>query len=119
MMLIEGAISRAALSEVATKIMADCIRACDKLDDPGAFSLHIAVWHGTPGTQAAADVMDLLSIRLHHMASGTKRPVQFVDSPLEPGSATAGGANRRDDLLAKINAIETSHPSLAGERVSH
>jgi GGDEF domain-containing protein len=116
MMLIEGPISRAALSEVATKIMADCIRACERLDDPGAFSLHIAIWHGTPGTRGAGDVMDLLTIRLHHMASGTKRPVQFVDSPLEPGSAASGDGHRREDLLAKINAIETSHPSLAGER---
>ena len=119
MMLIEGPISRAALSEVASKIMADCIRACDKLGEPGAFNLHIAAWHDTPATQAAADVMDLLTIRLHHMASGTKRPVQFVDSPLEPGSNAAGDGNRREDLLAKINAIETSHPSLAGERGAH
>jgi hypothetical protein len=70
-----------------------------------------------PATSAAAEVMDLLTIRLHHMASGTKRPVQFVDSPLEPGStAAADDGSRREDLLAKINAIETSHPSLAGER---
>jgi GGDEF domain-containing protein len=119
MMLVEGPISRAALSEVSTKIMADCIRATDKLDEPGAFSLHIAIWHDTPGTQAASDVMDLLSIRLHHMASGTKRPVQFVDSPLEPESTASGDGTRREDLLAKINAIETAHPSLAGERGSH
>ena len=116
LMLVEGPISRAALSEIATKILADCIRASEKLDDMGAFSLHIAIWHNTPGTQAAADVMDLLAIRLHHMASGTKRPVQFVDSPLEPGSTAGGDGHRREDLLAKINAIETSHPSLAGER---
>ncbi|MBW8722538.1 MAG: diguanylate cyclase, partial [Polaromonas sp.] len=115
LMLIEGSISRAALSEIATKILADCIRACEKLDDMGAFSLHIAIWHSTLGTQTAADVMDLLTVRLHHMASGTKRPVQFVDSPLEPGSTAAGDGSRREDLLAKINAIETSHPSLAGE----
>jgi len=38
--------------------------------------------------------------------------VQFVDSPLEPGSAAAEEAHRREDLLAKINAIETSHPTL-------
>ncbi|SFU59731.1 GGDEF domain-containing protein, diguanylate cyclase (c-di-GMP synthetase) or its enzymatically inactive variants [Polaromonas sp. YR568] len=116
MMLIEGPINRAALSEAATKILADCIRACEKLGEPGAFSLHIAIWHDTPGTQAADEVMDLLAVRLHHMASGTKRPVQFVDSPLEPGNPATGGGSRREDLLAKINAIETSHPSLAGER---
>ncbi|MCZ8254213.1 MAG: diguanylate cyclase, partial [Polaromonas sp.] len=116
LMLVEGPISRAALSEVSTKILADCIRACEKLDDPGAFNLHIAIWHNTPAAQSSGDVMDSLTVRLHHMASGTKRPVQFVDSPLEPGSIAAGGGSRREDLLAKINAIETSHPSLAGEQ---
>jgi GGDEF domain-containing protein len=116
MMLVEGPISRAALSEVSTKILAECIRSSEKLGEPGAFTLHIAIWHDTPRTQTAAEVIDSLKIRLHHMASGTKRPVQFVDSPLEPGSAAAEGASRREDLLAKINAIETSHPSLARER---
>jgi GGDEF domain-containing protein len=116
MMLVEGPISRAALSEVSTKILAECIRSSEKLGDPGAFILHIAIWHDTPRTQTVAEVIDSLKIRLHHMASGTKRPVQFVDSPLEPGSAAAEGPSRREDLLAKINAIETSHPSLARER---
>ncbi len=118
MVLVEGPVSRAVLSEVSTKILADCIRASEKLGDAGAFTLHIAIWHDIPRAQTAADVSDALKIRLHHMAAGTKRPVQFVDSPLEPGSAAAEGANRREDLLAKINAIETSHPSLAGERGS-
>jgi hypothetical protein len=116
MMLVEGPISRAALSEVATKILADCIRASEKLGDANAFTLHIAIWHDTPREQAPAEVTDALKVRLHHMASGTKRPVQFVDSPLEPGSGAAGDGNRREDLLAKINAIEISHPSLARER---
>lgn len=116
MMLVEGPISRAALSEVATKILADCIRASEKLGDANAFILHIAIWHDTPREQAPAEVTDALKIRLHHMASGTKRPVQFVDSPLEPGSGAAGDGSRREDLLAKINAIEISHPSLARER---
>jgi GGDEF domain-containing protein len=116
MMLVEGPISRAALSEVSTKILAECIRSSEKLGDPGAFILHIAIWHDTPRTQTVAEVIDSLKIRLHHMASGTRRPVQFADSPLEPASAASEGASRREDLLAKINAIETSHPSLAGER---
>lgn len=116
MMLVEGPVSRAALSEVATKVLADCIRASEKLGDAGAYILHIAIWHDTPREQSAAEVVDSLKIRLHHMASGTKRPVQFADSPLEPGGSAAGDVNRREDLLAKINAVETSHPPLAGER---
>jgi GGDEF domain-containing protein len=116
MMLVEGPISRAALSEVATKILADCIRASEKLGDAGAFTLHVAIWHDSPREQTAVEVTDALKIRLHHMASGTRRPVQFVDSPLEPGSGAAEDGNRREDLLAKINAIEISHPPLARER---
>jgi GGDEF domain-containing protein len=116
MMLVEGPITRAVLSEVATKILADCIRASEKQGDAAAFNLHIAIWHDIPRTQTAEEVSDLLKIRLHHMASGTRRPVQFVDSPLEPGGAAPQDSSRREDLLAKINAIETSHPSLAGDR---
>lgn len=112
LVLVEGPVSRAVLSEISTKILADCIRASEKLGDAGAFDLHIAIWHDTPRAHTAAEVTDQLKIRLHHMASGTKRPVQFVDSPLEPGSAAAEEASRREDLLAKINAIETSHPTL-------
>ncbi|SDN56253.1 GGDEF domain-containing protein, diguanylate cyclase (c-di-GMP synthetase) or its enzymatically inactive variants [Polaromonas sp. JS666] len=112
MVLVEGPVSRAVLSEISTKILADCIRASEKQGEGDAFTLHIAIWHDTPRTQTAAEVTDLLKIRLHHMASGTKRPVQFVDSPLEPGSAAAEEASRREDLVAKINAIETSHPTL-------
>lgn len=116
MMLVEGPVSRAALSEISTQILADCIRSSEKLGNPTAFNLHIAIWHDTPQRQTAGEVIDGLEIRLHHMASGTPRHVQFVDSPLEPGSAATDSAHRREDLLAKINAIETSDPSLAAER---
>lgn len=116
MMLIEGPVGRNALSEIATKVLADCIRATERLGEPGAFNLQIAIWHDTPADQSAAQVLEALRTRLHRMASGTKRPVQFVDSAADPDSQPAEGVARRDDLLAKINAIEISHPTLTSER---
>jgi GGDEF domain-containing protein len=110
MMLVEGPISRSALSEISTKILADCIRSSEKWGDPGAFNLHIAIWHDIPQSPVVQQVIDGLEVRLHHMASGTKRHVQFVDSALEPESAAAENPNRREDLLAKINAVESSQP---------
>jgi len=119
MMLVEGPVNRTTLSEVSTKILADCIRASEKLDDANAFNLHIALWHDTPSSQTTAqEVVERLKSRLHQMASGTRRYVQFVDSPGEPLNPSGEATNRREDLLAKINEIEISHPALASEQAS-
>ncbi|MEO7887826.1 MAG: 7TM diverse intracellular signaling domain-containing protein [Polaromonas sp.] len=119
LMLIEGPINRSVLSEISTKILADCIRASEKLGEASAYHLHIAIWHDTPGPQTTAqEVLERLKSRLHQMAPGTRRYVQFVDSPSEPLSDPGEGKGRREDLLAKINEIETSDPVLAGERAS-
>ncbi|MFI5444402.1 7TM diverse intracellular signaling domain-containing protein [Polaromonas sp. UC242_47] len=118
MLLVEGPVNRNALSEVSTKLLADCIRAADKTGDPHAFHLHIAIWHGRPGRYTAQDVIDKLKARLHKMASGTKRLVQFVDAANEAASAPAEEDHqRREELLAKINAIEISHPALTSEQL--
>ncbi|GBU15226.1 hypothetical protein AwPolaro_06040 [Polaromonas sp.] len=119
MIIVASPVSRTALSGVATKILAGCIRASQELDDPAAFSLHIAVWHGTPDTQTTQQVIAQLKARLSSMHAGTKRPVQFIDSALEPEAVALQDTYRREDLLAKINAIETSHPSLAGDSEHH
>ena len=115
MLLVPGPVSRNALSDAATKILADCIRASEELDDPEAFSLHIAIWHDMPQTQTQQLIMEQLRTRLHGMSAGTKRQVQFVDSALEAETAVVPDTNRREDLLAKINALETSHPALVGK----
>ena len=115
MLLVPGPVSRNALSDAATKILADCIRAGEELDDPAAFSLHIAIWHDMPQTQTQQLIMEQLRTRLHGMSAGTKRQVQFVDSALEAETAVVPDTNRREDLLAKINALETSHPALVGK----
>jgi len=115
LMLIEGPVNREAVSEVSTKILADCIRLSATLGEPDAFNLHIAIWHGTPGVQTGQQVIDSLKTRLRRMASGPRRYVQFIDAAGEPASLPPEESTRREDLVAKINAIEVSHPALHGE----
>ena len=115
LMLLEGPVSRTTVSEISTKILADCIRLADKLNDPAAFNLHIAIWHDMPGQQNGPVIINSLKTRLNQMASGPKRYVQFVESAGEPDSIPAEDSTRREDLVAKINAIEISHPHLADE----
>lgn len=112
LMLVEGPVNREAVSEVATKILADCIRLSQKLDDPKAFNLHIAIWHDTPRKQTHQQVLGSLKTCLRRMASGPKRYVQFVDSAGGPASILPEDSTSREDLMAKINAIESSHPAL-------
>jgi GGDEF domain-containing protein len=109
MMLVEGPISRGALSEASTQILAACIRAAEKQGNSNAFNLHIAIWHDSPGALTAPQVIEILKTRLHQMSAGTRRPVQFVDAASEPVTYPGDGAvQRKDDLLAKIDAIESS-----------
>lgn len=118
LMLIEGPVNREAVSEVATKIQAACIRLSDKLDEPQAFNLHIAIWHDIPGKQTNPQVLGSLKTCLRRMASGPKRYVQFVDSAGGTASIPPEDSTRREDLLAKINAIETSHPALNNQQMA-
>jgi len=109
LMLLEGPVNRNAVSEISTKIIADFIRHSDKLDDPNAFNLHIAIWHDTPGKQSGQQIIDSLKIRLQRMTWGPKRYVRFVDSAGKLEGIPAEDNTRRDGILAKINALETSH----------
>lgn len=109
LMLVEGPISRTAVSEISTQILASCLRAAEKLGAPNALNLHIAIWHDSPGSLTARQVIDMLKTRLHQMSNGTRRPVQFADAEREPDSYPAeDGERRKQELLAKINAIETA-----------
>ncbi|MDO9114262.1 MAG: 7TM diverse intracellular signaling domain-containing protein [Polaromonas sp.] len=118
LMLIEGPVNREAVSEISTKVLADSIRLSDKLDDPNAFNLHIAIWHGTPGAQTGQQIIGSLQTRLRRMSSGPKRYVQFVDAAGEPASLPAEDSTRREDLVAKINALETSHPAFHDDKLA-
>lgn len=116
LMLIEGPVNREAVSEVSTKILADCIRLSDKLDEPNAFNLHIAIWHGTPERHTGQQIIDSLKTRLRRMSPGPRRYVQFVDPAGEPASLPPEEGTRRVELVAKINAIEVSHPALNDDK---
>ncbi len=115
LMLIDGPVSREAVSEVSTKILADGIRLSGKLGEPNAFNLHMAIWHGTPEHHAGGQIIDSLTTCLRQMSPGPKRYVQFVDTVGEPAGPPPEESVRRQELLAKINAIEVSHPALQGD----
>ena len=110
MILVEGPISRSTLSSLSTQILTACIRASDKFGMPNSFSFHIAIWQAAQVPISANEVMETLKTRLDQMSFGTKRPVQFVDAVTsdladEPHNELA---QRRDHLMAKIDAIEAS-----------
>lgn len=110
MLLIEGPVNRSALSSLCTQIVSACIRASEKFDLPNAFQLHMAIWQAGVVPNTPAEVIDALQTRLGQMAPGTKRAVQFVDSMTsETGPEQEEDiAQRRDELVAKINAIEAT-----------
>lgn len=112
LMLIEGPVNREGLSEVSTKILADCIRRADRLQKPDAFNMHIAIWHGRPDGHSGQKIIDNLKTRLRRMHASPKRYVQFIDAAGEPQSLPLEEPLGRQELVAKINAIEDSHPAL-------
>ena len=113
MILVEGPISRDALSSLSTQILTACIRLSDKFEMPHAFKFHIAIWQANPVPCTDAEVLEALRTRLEQMSFGTKRLVQFVDAANSDQGPEQENefSQRRDELLAKINAIEAS-PSL-------
>ena len=113
LVLIEGPISRNSLSSLCTQILTACIRSSDKFDMPNAFSFHMAIWHATVVPCGDEEVLETLKARLSQMSYGTRRPVQFVDmATSDPSPEQLDEFNqRRDKLIAKIDAIEAS-PSL-------
>lgn len=110
MLLVEGPTSRSTLSSLSTQILTACIRASDKFGQPSPFNFHIAIWQATLVPTSADEVMEALKTRLNQMSFDSKRPVQFVDSAASDiaGEANHDLAQRRDDVIAKIDAIEAS-----------
>lgn len=110
MILVEGPISRSTLASLSTQILTACIRSSDKFDLPNSFNFHIAIWQAALVPSSADEVTEALRTRLNQMSVGTKRPVQFIDVATSDVEAQPNQEfnQRRDDLLAKIDAIEAS-----------
>lgn len=110
MVIVEGPISRSTLSSLSTQILTACIRSSDNFDLPNSFNFHIAIWQAALVPISADGVTEALKKRLKEMSSGTKRPVQFVDAAVSDLQADPDqkSGRRRDDLVAKIDAIEAS-----------
>ena len=110
MILVEGPISRNTLTSLSTQILTACIRTAEKFELPRNFGFHIAIWHATMVPVSADEVIETLKSRLNQMAYGTKRPMQFVDVVVSDlnDEINQEPTQRRDDLMAKINAIEAS-----------
>lgn len=110
MILVEGPISRSTLASLSTQILTACIRSSDKFDLPNSFNFHIAIWQAALVPSSADEVTEALRTRLNQMSFGTKRPVQFIDVATSDVEAQPNQEfnQRRDDLLAKIDAIEAS-----------
>ena len=113
MVLIEGPVSRSALASLSTQILTACIRLSEKFDQPQAFRLNVAIWQAEPTPRTVKQVIGALQTKLSHMSATTKRPVQFTDNvnSIPQPEDDQDYEERRDELIAKINAIEAS-PSL-------
>ena len=110
LLLIEGPVNRSALASLSTQILTACIRLSETFKLPHAVDLHIAIWHAELTPSTPVEVVSALQAKLGQMSPGTKRPVQFADSlssEPEPDRAQEF-TERRDELVAKINAIEAS-----------
>ena len=110
-MLVEGPVSREALADTASHIMAAALRGTDMAQPAGtslAVNLHIALWHAPMGNTSANNVVALLKRRLNTMGKTTQRRVQFIDSTagdVLPGFGAKRGRRKRA-LPDKINKIE-------------
>jgi two-component system, sensor histidine kinase LadS len=110
--IVESPITRDYLNALATKMLTACMRPVDQLKNGAAFNVHIALWTNADKPMTAEAVLEALRTRLHQMEHGTKRKVQFVDAPMSSRMDDASAeddaqAPRGQDVLAKINAIET------------
>lgn len=117
--LVESPVSRDMLTALSTKIISTCLRPTRTLSDGDVYNVHLAVWTPTDKGISAKEVMESLRTRLNQMSHGTPRKMQFVDSPLSsrPGEPVVeiDPIKRRQDLVAKIDAIEANpiEPRLA------
>ena len=117
--LVESPVSREMLTALGSKIITTCLRPARALNDGDVYNVHVAVWTPTDRGISANEVMESLRTRLNQMSYGTPRKMQFVDAPLSsrPGATppVVNVKQRRQDIVAKINALEAAPvlPTLA------
>jgi two-component system, sensor histidine kinase LadS len=106
--IIESPVSRELLNGLSSKIMTTCLRPARQLADGDVYNVHLTIWESGRNKMSSTEVMEALRTRLNQMRDGTQRRVQFVDSPLstKPGDSSAISKADREDIVAKINAIE-------------
>lgn len=108
MMLVESPVSRSMLWALSCQILTACLRTCEKAANSKAFGLHIAVWQASFICSTDQEILEAQKTRLNQMSCGTHRCVQFVNVEVNEPVADdqSEPAQRRDELIAKINAIE-------------
>ena len=109
--LVESPITREVLNELGIKILSTCMRPSVQLGGGDVFNVHVALAITSGAGTTAKDVLESLRTRLEHMDINTPRRVQFVDSALSTrppgeGSDSSGSTLSREEIVAKINAIE-------------
>jgi two-component system, sensor histidine kinase LadS len=118
--LVESPITREVLNELGIKILSTCMRPSVQLGGGDVFNVHVALAITSGAGTTAKDVLESLRTRLEHMDINTPRRVQFVDSALSTrppgeGADSTGSTLSREEIVAKINAIEANPilPTLA------
>jgi two-component system, sensor histidine kinase LadS len=117
MVLVEAPVTREMLNQIASKILAGCMRPSQYMPEHKGFDMHVAVWSSTEIDASATQVLEMLKTRIDQMRDGTLRRVQFIDSPLStgPGREVTDPQKHSEELLAKINSLEATHglPTIA------
>ncbi len=108
LLMVEGPVSREALGQLASQLIAASLRATKDVTVQGGIHLNVAVWHGNALQNSTEEVMSLLRARLDQMTMDTHRRIQYVDAAagLPPQADSLAGAQHKEQLLAKINAIQ-------------
>ncbi|TAG27366.1 MAG: diguanylate cyclase [Burkholderiales bacterium] len=108
-LLVEAPITRSQLSDVASRILASCMRPSNAMPDQKGFDLHMALWLSSELPADAAQVLELLKTRMNQMLDGTQRRVQFISVPLSTAPPTdQSDPEHGSKLVEKINALEAT-----------
>ena len=110
LILVEGPVSRDALTVLSSRILAACMHAAINAKTPDAFNQYVAIWQGAASKSTADEVVELLKTRLNQMSQGTQRRVQFVDSAdsVLSFNPEQTAAQRKAELLGKIDAVHAA-----------